>query len=75
MSAPRALRVEGDERQRLKIRLARLEADVAYFQARLEIVRNPATANQEAQRIAFKALCKTLTDRIVFENQRMRDLR
>ncbi|MEJ2326708.1 MAG: hypothetical protein P8Y27_05170 [Chromatiaceae bacterium] len=43
-------------RRRARARLARLEADLAYFQARIEILRDPVTMNQQAQRKAFTAL-------------------
>ena len=47
---------ESDERRRHRVRLARLEADMAYFQARLEIIGEPDSANQMAQRKAFKVI-------------------
>jgi uncharacterized coiled-coil protein SlyX len=43
-------------RRRARVRLARLEADLAYFQARIEILRDPVTMNQQAQQKAFTAL-------------------
>jgi hypothetical protein len=51
-------RGNGDTRSyRLRrVRLARLEADLAYFQARIEVLGEPATVNQQAQRRAFTAL-------------------
>jgi hypothetical protein len=54
-----------DERIRRRVRLARLEADLAYFQARLEIIGEPGSANQMAQRKAFRLLHKTLAGRVL----------
>jgi hypothetical protein len=42
--------------RRRRARIAQIEADLAYFQARIEILRAPATINQDAQRKAFTAL-------------------
>jgi hypothetical protein len=52
------------ERRLQRLRLATLEADVAYFQARLEILGEPATNNQKAQQKAFKHLRASLDDLI-----------
>ena len=60
-----------DLRTRRKIRLASLEADVAYFQARLEILGEPCTVNQQAQRKVFELLQKSLGDKIVNAKRRM----
>ncbi|MCG6896556.1 MAG: hypothetical protein LJE61_03280 [Thiocapsa sp.] len=49
------------ERKRLRTCLARLEADIAYFQARLEMIGEPTTSNQLAQRKAFKQLLETVS--------------
>jgi len=57
------------ERESLKIRLASLEADVAYFQARLAILGEPATANQVAQQKVYKLL-KISLDYLILENRR-----
>ena len=46
---------------RRKVDLARLEADVAYFRARLELLGDPSTSNQTAQRKAFRHLYKYLS--------------
>jgi hypothetical protein len=59
------------ERDRRKLRLAHLEADMAYFQARLELLGEPHTANQAAQRRAFKLLYKALGERVVHAKRRM----
>ncbi|SDW02104.1 hypothetical protein SAMN05421783_101110 [Thiocapsa roseopersicina] len=52
------------ERKRRRIRLARLEADIAYFQARLEMIGEPKTANQLTQRKAFVLLLKTVSTKV-----------
>ena len=59
------------ERSRRKICLANLEADVAYFQARLEILGRPQTTNQIAQRKVFKLLHESLGDMILKTKRRM----
>ena len=38
--------------------MALLEADVAYFYARLELLGEPSTSNQTAQRKAFRQLSR-----------------
>lgn len=53
------------ERRRQRLRLARLEADLAYFQARLEMIRHPDSANQLAQRKVFKALHEALAAKVM----------
>jgi len=45
---------------RRRVELARLEADVAYFCARLELVGQPVSSNQAAQRKAFWHLYEQL---------------
>lgn len=64
---------EADERARRTARLANLEADVAYFQARLEILGKPRTANQHAQRKIFMLLHKSLGETILEIKRRMID--
>jgi len=59
------------DRKRLKIRLATLEADMAYFQARLEILGEPATANQWAQHKAFDYLSRGLGNLVLKTKRRM----
>jgi hypothetical protein len=49
-------RVIIEERRRQRLDLARIEADLAYFQARLELIGEPTSANQRAQRKLFKLL-------------------
>ena len=61
------------ERQRSRVRLASLEADAAYFQARLEILGEPVTANQLAQRRVFEVLRKGFEDLILKSKHRMLD--
>jgi hypothetical protein len=53
---------EDDERWRDRLRLARMEADMAYFQARLEIIGEPDSTNQMAQRKVFKLLHRTIAE-------------
>jgi hypothetical protein len=71
LSAARVRRRAGDEGLRLRIRLARLESDLAYFQARLEIIGDPTTTNQRAQRKAFKLLHRTIGDRVLRLRRRL----
>lgn len=71
MNESRKMGPDGEEKKARRIHLARLEADVAYFQARLEMLGDPRTTNQQAQRKAFKLLCKTLGDAIVQIRRRM----
>jgi hypothetical protein len=54
-----------DELKRQRIRLARLEADLAYFQARLEIIGDPDSTNKVAQRKVFKLLHKVAASTIL----------
>jgi hypothetical protein len=49
---------------RRRVELARLEADVAYFCARLELVGQPVSSNQVAQRKAYWHLYKQLSSRV-----------
>ena len=49
---------------RRRVELARMEADVAYFQARLDFLGEPATSNQAAQRKAFKHLYNGLSSQV-----------
>jgi hypothetical protein len=59
------------ERERRKLRIARLEADLAYFQARLELLGEPRSANQQGQRRAFQLLCEGIGARLAEERQRL----
>lgn len=71
MSGQQESRLAPDDRLRRKIRLAELESDMAYFQARLELLGEPATANQVAQRRAFKLLHQTLGEKVVRAKRRL----
>jgi len=63
-----------EQQRRRRVRLVSLEADVAYFEARLEILGEPVTANQRAQHKAFKLLHQSLGDLILKTKlQRMDD--
>lgn len=59
------------ERERGKLRVARLEADLAYFQARLELLGEPRSANQQAQRRVFQLLCEGIGARLTEERRRL----
>lgn len=52
---------ELEERKRRRTRIARLEADLAYFRARLEMIGEPTTSNQLAQQKAFKLLLEAVS--------------
>jgi hypothetical protein len=56
MSESRQSELAARAHRRARVRLARLDADLAYFQARIEILGDPVTMNQQAQRKAFTAL-------------------
>jgi len=60
---------ESTERTRNRARIARLEADMAYFQARLEIIGEPESTNQLAQRKAFKLLHRSIAERVLGAKQ------
>jgi hypothetical protein len=64
---------EAAERRRQKVYLATLEADAAYFQARLEILGQPATNNQRAQQKTFELLLETFEGLISKAKRRMPD--
>ena len=49
---------------RRRVELARMEADVVYFQARMDFLDEPATSNQAAQRKAFKHLYSGLSSQV-----------
>ena len=65
---------EADERKRQRIRLARLEADMAYFQARLELLGEPNSNNRAAQRKVFNLLHKTVASKILKVKRRFAEL-
>ena len=54
-----------EDRRRRRARLARLEADMAYFQARLEFIGEPGNTNQMAQRKVFKTLHKSIASKVL----------
>ena len=63
-----------EESRRQRVRLARLEADMAYFQARLELIGEPGTNNLAAQRKVFNLLYKTVASKILKVKRRYADL-
>jgi len=48
-----------------RIELARMESDLAYFQARIELIGEPATTNENAQHKLFQMLCRTFQNHIL----------
>ncbi len=53
-----------EDRQKKAIK-AELEADVAYFEARLELIgKPPETSNRKAQQVMFEALSAQVQDQI-----------
>ena len=50
--------------------MARMEADMAYFQARIELIGEPCTCNQRAQRKLFEFLHKSLGGMVLREKKR-----
>lgn len=64
---------DGSEHQRRKIRLAQLESDAAYFQARLEILGEPRTINQMAQKKTFKLLHRVLAELALRETRKLQE--
>jgi hypothetical protein len=58
--------LSGDDSSRLRVNLnpISLEADVAYFGARLELVGEPHTRYQAAQLKVYKALEEALVDNL-----------
>ena len=71
MKESRDIRSNADARARRRVLLAHLEADIAYFQARLEILGEPGSANQLAQRKVFKLLHKSIGEKILQAKRRM----
>lgn len=65
MEEPNITPANLDERKRQRVRLARLEADMAYFQARLELIGEPNSSNRAAQRKVFNLLHKTVATKIL----------
>lgn len=58
-----------------RIQLAKLEADVAYFQARLELIGEPTSSNRAAQRKLFTLLHKAIAKQILDTRRRHAELR
>lgn len=54
-----------EDRDRRRLRLAKLQADMAYFQARLGLIGDPQTLGQAAQRRTFKLLHQAIGARLV----------
>jgi len=71
MKASSDLGSNADEHARRRARLAHMEADFAYFQARLEILGEPQSTNQLAQRKVFKLLHKSVGEKILLTKRRM----
>lgn len=63
-----------DEQKRHRVRLARLEADLAYFQARLEIIGEPGSTNQMAQSKVFKILHRNVGGKILKAKRQVSDI-
>ena len=59
-----------DQRTRRRIQMARLEADMAYFQARIELIGEPCTSNQRAQFKLFGLLHKSLGGKLLHAKKR-----
>ncbi|MBK1655539.1 hypothetical protein [Allochromatium vinosum] len=66
---------EAQVRREARIHLARLEADIAYFQARLELIGEPSSSNRAAQRKLFTLLHKAIANQILDTRRRHADLR
>ncbi len=58
-----------EERARRRLRLAKSQADLAFFQARLTLLGEPRTLNQAAQQRTFKRLIKVIGRRLVSMKQ------
>jgi hypothetical protein len=52
-----------EQRARRRLRTAKAQADMAYFQARLTLLGEPRTLNQAAQQRTFKRLLKSVGQR------------
>ncbi len=60
--------------RRKRLHLARLEADVAYFQARLEMIGQPESANQLAQCKVFLLLHEAANAEVIAAEQAVSEL-
>ncbi|MGQ9660040.1 MAG: hypothetical protein ACUVQI_07685 [Thermochromatium sp.] len=67
------LQSEALERREARIRLAKLEADVAYFQARLELIGAINSSHRLAQRKVFTLLYTAISRQIVALQHRLAD--
>ncbi len=65
---------DAGEIKRQRARLARLEADMAYFQARLELIGDMTTSNQVGQRKVFNILQKVVASKILKVKRHNADL-
>lgn len=54
-----------EARNRRRLRVAKSQADMAYFQARLTLLGEPKTLNQVAQQRTFSLLLKAIGQRMV----------
>ncbi len=54
-----------DEIIRRRLLMIQLQSDLAYFQARLGLIGEPATTNQEAQRRTFKLLHQAVGQQMI----------
>lgn len=57
--------VEPSDRRAARIRLAKLESDLAYFQTRLELIGELNSSHRLAQRKAFNQLIKATARQIL----------
>jgi hypothetical protein len=54
-----------EERSRRRLRVAKCQGDMAYFQARLTLLGEPKTLNQLAQRRTFERLFNAVGRRLI----------
>jgi hypothetical protein len=54
-----------EARARRRRRIAEARADLAYFEARIALIGDPASPNQQAQLRAFKTLHKVIGQRLL----------
>lgn len=69
------LQSDAQVRREARIHLARLEADIAYFQARLELIGEPNSSNRAAQRKLFSLLHKATAKQILDTRRHHAELR
>ena len=70
-----ASRRRAHQLREVRIQLAKLEADVAYFQARLELIGEPNSSHRVAQRKLFTLLHKAIAKQILDTKRQYPDLR